>query len=225
MLKKTAEIFRLCIDKLPGYGIIMKKYWQKSYFCVKGCEKCTQKYGLYKKHFVVNHALKNGVYYPEFGYSDYLEENHELSELYDFLLSSYCELNKISCNGLLFEFWVKSGNALCHFDNYKDYVDLMRSKNAANAGSWNHFLRDDYVVELGLDTDLNLLPIDLNDLQFLMPPITLVSPYTEDDINRLRTNLSRGVLADSPFPSDLIQVHLPYMAKENIVGIYPMFEI
>ena len=58
-----------------------------------------------------------------------------------------------------------------------------------------------------------------------MPPITLVSPYTEDDINRLRTNLSRGVLADSPFPSDLIQVHLPYMAKENIVDIYPMFEI
>lgn len=97
------------------------------------------------------------VYYPEFGYSDYLEENHELSELYDFLLSSYCELNKISCNGLLFGFWVKSGNALCHFDNYKDYVDLMRSKNAANAGSWNHFLRDDYVVvELELDTDLNL---------------------------------------------------------------------
>ena len=41
-----------------------------------------------QKRFVVNHALKNGAYYPEFGYSDYLEENHKLSELYDFLLSS-----------------------------------------------------------------------------------------------------------------------------------------
>lgn len=88
MLKKTAEIFRLCIDKLQWYGIIMKEYRQKSCFYVKECEKTHTKIWTVQKRFVVNHALKNGVYYPEFGYSDYLEENHKLSELYDFLLSS-----------------------------------------------------------------------------------------------------------------------------------------
>lgn len=193
---------------------------------MKGYEKMHTKIWTVQKRNVVNHALKNGGYYPDFGFSDYLEKIPALSELYDFLLKSYCELNDIRCNGLLFGFLVKSGNSLCHFDNYKDYVDVMRSKKAANASLWNFFLRDDYVVvELELDTDLNLLPIDLNDFQFLMPEIKIVPPYTEDDINRLLVNLSRGVLTDSPYPSDLIQVHLPYMAKENIVGIYPMFEI
>lgn len=176
---------------------------------------------------VVNHALKQGIYRPNMLMSDFLHEGPERLDLYYFLLSSYCNVNNISCDGLLFGFLRQLGRDVCYIDSFGEYIDVIRMNKAANAALWNHFLRDDYVVvELEMNTDLNLLPIDLNDFQFLMPTVTYRPPeYTQETEAVLRANLSRGKFTYSTMPSGLIQVHLPYMAKENISGIYPIFEI
>ncbi len=179
-----------------------------------------------QRRSVVNYALKNGAYYPILEESDFVREKKEIGELYRFMRDTYCSVNRIECSGLIFGFMVLTDNGICYFDRYSDFEELIRSKKECLYSLWNHFLKDDHVVvELEITKELNLLPIDLNDFQFLMPPVMLLPPYTKDDFHRLLNNLRNGIMTPSKVPSDVVQVHLPFMTKEDISGIYPMFEI
>lgn len=179
-----------------------------------------------QRRSVVNYALKKGVFYPIFAESDFVKDMPQRGELYDFLLRAYYNVNRKKCDGLIFGFLFRTPEGICYLDTYADFVEVLRAKKDCIGGLWKHFLRDDYdVVELEVDTELGYLPIDINDFQLLLPPVMCLPPYTEEDIHRIMNALMEGVLFESPMPSNLIQVHLPFLAKENISGIYPMFEI
>ena len=55
----------------------------------------------------------------------------------------------------------------------------------------------------------------------VMPPVMAMPPYTEEDIDRIIQNISRGVYEPSIFPSGVIQLHLPNITLGNVVNIYP----
>ena len=80
-------------------------------------------------------------------------------------------------------------------------------------------------MELNYEERFNPIFIDINDFQFLMPPIMLLPPYTKNSILRIRQDIVYGQTSVSEFPSNVMQAHLPYIEKENIVNVYPIFEI
>jgi hypothetical protein len=67
--------------------------------------------------------------------------------------------------------------------------------------------------------------IDINDFQAVMPPLIEIPPYTEAEFERILERLKRGVFQTSIFPSGLIQAHLPFIKKEDVIGIFDVFPI
>ena len=82
-----------------------------------------------------------------------------------------------------------------------------------------------YLKENPALTSVNPLLIDLNDFQFLMPPIQYFPPYTEKSVDRICTALEKGQIRQSEFPSYVIQAHIPYIAPRDLVNVYPLFEL
>jgi len=80
-------------------------------------------------------------------------------------------------------------------------------------------------LEEDYEDNFNPIFIDMNDFQFLMPPIMLLPPYTSESINRILEDITQGQICVSEFPSYVIQAHLPYIEKRNVINIYPMFEL
>ena len=83
---------------------------------------------------------------------------------------------------------------------------------------WNKFKNDDSVIlELEYQESFNPIFIDVNDFQFLMPPVDLhpLLPYTNLDIDKLYESINKGVCISSKYPSYLIQAHLPYIKKRK----------
>ena len=81
------------------------------------------------------------------------------------------------------------------------------------------------IIELNYEDNFNPIFIDMNDFQFLMPPIMLLPPYTAESINRILEDITQDQICVSEFPSYVIQAHLPYIEKRNVINIYPMFEL
>ena len=93
-------------------------------------------------------------------------------------------------------------------------------------GFWKQLDKDNsMIIELNYENNFNPIFIDMNDFQFLMPPIMLLPPYTAESINRILEDITQGQICVSEFPSYVIQAHLPYIEKRNVINIYPMFEL
>lgn len=80
------------------------------------------------------------------------------------------------------------------------------------------------ILELDYDPFSPTL-IDINDFQYLMPPITIVPPYSPLHVARFLNNLRSGIIEPSPFPSGIIQINAPWIGHENVTGVYPMFDL
>lgn len=71
----------------------------------------------------------------------------------------------------------------------------------------------------------NLLLIDINDFQYMMPPVLQVPPYSEEFYDFLVQNLAVGNRVGSVYPSGVLQAHIPNIRAEEVAGLYPMFEL
>lgn len=179
-----------------------------------------------QKRNVMNSVLSGKEYQPIFAISDYVQIEPGLKNLYDILLKSYNKNNNTNFLGLIFGFAVVYQSEIRHFHDYNSFRNFIISRKPAILSLWKHFLSQDCVVlELEYDDDFNPIAIDINDFQFLMPPIVPFPPYTENSVQRLIENMMLGITERSVLPSDLLQVHAPYINKNNIIGVYPMFEL
>ena len=52
--------------------------------------------------------------------------------------------------------------------------------------------------------------------------LTKYDDFTEFEFN---TDLEKGQIRQSEFPSYVIQAHIPYIAPGDLVNVYPLFEI
>lgn len=175
---------------------------------------------------VVDCINQKGIYFPNFLKSEELKLNPELVDLYTFLLNSYNKVNKMATLGLVFGFMGIERSNIFGFQNIDDFYNNMVAHRSAVESLWTNLVsrRDMVIMELEYDNDkFNPLFIDLNDFQFLMPPIMVLPPYVDDDVNRLLHNLSKGTCAVSTFPSGIIQTHSPYISRDNVKGLYSPF--
>lgn len=143
-----------------------------------------------------------------------------------------------------------SGQRAETFDDFKEHLTVGKD---AIKGLWKHLGREDNrILLLKYDKVFKPLPIDINHFQELMPlPITeeekisdikesLLNslgidigilgkqPEDEEDIYKvlLSKYFSRGMMNKEPcINSGIIQIHLPYIKKENVVAEYDVFEI
>ncbi|WPK13626.1 hypothetical protein R6U77_08170 [Lysinibacillus louembei] len=175
---------------------------------------------------VVDDIMGNNVYIPDFNKSSYLEKIPSLKDLYTFMLHSYNNVNGSHMPGVIFGFAKTDNRSLLEISDIDEFKELMIRKKEVIVSLWKQFSSQGSVIlELEYQENFNPICIDLNDFQFLMPPIVLVPPYSEIDINRLLNNIANGVIQSSIFTSGIIQTHTPYIKKENIIRTHEFFEI
>lgn len=107
-----------------------------------------------------------------------------------------------------------------------EFKEFIKNKQPVIGSFWRQIDKENSVIiELDYEDDFNPIYIDINDFQFLMPPIMLLYPYTEESISRILRDIRMGEITLSDFPSNVIQAHLPYIEKKNVVNVYPLFEV
>lgn len=171
-----------------------------------------------------------GIYQPDFKYSRYLKEISELSDLYGYILESYNQLNNKSLPGVIFAFAKHSDDKIEFINNIQEFMDFVREKQFAIGGFWENLIKRKEqfeIIELSYNEEFNPIFIDINDFQLLMPPIELswYSVFTEESIKRIINSICFGNYTVSELPSGVVQAHLPYIKKDNVLNVYPIFDI
>lgn len=175
---------------------------------------------------VLNILRRDGIFQPDFSRSRYLATNPPVAGLYDYVLHCYNHVNGTALPGLVFAFARSDGEGVYLFENGDEFYRYMRSHRSALQAFWNQLdPADSVVMELEYPQMFNPLFIDINDFQFLMPPMMVLPPYTEQSEKRILTDLQRGEISASEFPSGVIQAHLPCIRKENVCNLYSLFAL
>ena len=177
---------------------------------------------------VLTVLLQHGVYQPVFQYSDYVESSPALYDLYDFMLYHYNKLNRTDVPGLVFTFLKRDEDgAIYDFTNFQEFRQFIIDHAISIKALWKNLASKNTVimcVEKEI-TDENMMVVDLNDFQYLMPPIIQAYPYSEGYTDFLLNSLSSGTQIQSIFPSNIIQAHIPDIKAEEVIGLYPMFDL
>lgn len=170
------------------------------------------------------------AYYPDFSKSRYVLNKKPMNSLYSFVLNSFNSVNHESYKGVVFSFVKLNNNGIVAFKSSNEFSSYIKQKKNIVGQTWSCFSRNSKILEIDLIDDFNPLYIDFNDYQIIMPidPITEIlygNPGGEyKDI--LMSNLQNGIFQMTPnYACGLIQAHLPYIKKENIVNVYPLFKI
>lgn len=185
-----------------------------------------------QKKFVIEHVERSGVFQPDFSKSDYLAGIPALQPLYYYLLKAFNDHSSLDADvpGLVFCFAGIDGRRAYEIGDINEFTQFIRNRRAVVDDLWEHFkLSSCVILELDyedLGQTFEPLMIDINDFQFIMPPIDLrVENYKRSDVNRILDNIRKGILEPAPLPSGIIQAHAPYIARENVTNVFPMFDL
>jgi Fe-S-cluster containining protein len=181
------------------------------------------KFWTIQSNAVVNIIENDGIYKPDFAKSKYVLKNNNLKDLYYFLLNSFNKINKVEANGVVFGFAKVQNNSMVDIVDFNEFVRFMKSKrDVINTLDCFRDNVDNYkVLELQYKNNTNLLPLDYNDWQIIMPPYNC---YV-DDVKDIKNCLKNGVFHSSSFPSGIIQVHVSQVTKCDILNIYDLFKL
>lgn len=183
-----------------------------------------------QKKSVLEIIEKDGVYYPDNKKSSFVAENPKLLDLYQKFTDVFNYNNDTECTGLIFSFLGCENKDLVKsfwFESYEEFRDYMKINAPGKIDAlWKKIATEDSVV-VGFenDRDLDTLIIDINDFQFLMPPVIPFPPYPIDAEEELLYYLESGGFDQSYLPSGILQEHSPYILKDKIVGVYDVFSI
>ena len=169
---------------------------------------------------------QNGFYQPDFRSSRFLMESPKMVPLYEYVLQCFNQANGSNLPGVVFAFAKSDNKNVLEFVGADDFYQYMCSHRQAINGFWKQLdPQSNVVLELEYPNNFNRLFIDINDFQLLMPPMMILPPYTYYSLQRITTDLQAGEISLSEFPSGIIQVHLPYIRKENVRNIYSFFDL
>lgn len=172
-------------------------------------------------------TIKNdGVYYPDVKSGLYTNLVEGLDRLYYYMVACYNYNNNTSYKGLVFSFMGDDGEYIAGFPNYEFFKAYVAERKNAIESLWKTLNRPGAVVlELEYEDDFNPIFMDINDFQYLMPPQQVIPPFSKESEAYILLNAAHGVFEPSAYPSRLYQAHVGEIRRENVVGVYPMFEI
>ncbi len=184
------------------------------------------KYWTVQTKNVIDIVHEKGIFQPDFNISHYLNINANLKNLYYLVLKSFNTINDINLPGLIYAFAQSDGTKICPLKDINEFCTFIKDRKAVIDGFWKKLNKKDVViVELIYNETFNPIFIDINDFQFIMPPIISVYPYTKQSVYRIYREIQDGKITASEFPSNVIQAHLPYIKPENILNNYPIFDL
>ena len=89
---------------------------------------------------------------------------------------------------------------------------------------WDYLAKPDNVI-LAVEVPGDPVPIDINDWQYLMPPIVPVGPYTKESVNEIIDQLQEpGTYYMGKLPSHVVQMHFSAIVPSMIRQLVPMFD-
>ena len=175
---------------------------------------------------VIEIIQEEGIYQPDFDSSRYLNTNNELNDLYSVILQSFNRINEKDLPGIVYAFAKSDNNRIYSIETIEEFEKFINNKQAVIDGFWKWLDKNNSVIiELDYENDFNPIFIDINDFQFLMPPFMLLPPYTKESRSRILRDIKQGQITVSEFQSNVIQAHLPYIEKKNVVNTYPVFDL
>lgn len=175
---------------------------------------------------VMDIIQKEGIYQPDFHNSRYLKTNKELSDLYSAILQSFNQINETDLPGIMYAFARSEYDGIYSIETIEEFKEFIKSNRVVINGFWKQLNKDQFVImELEYEDSFNPIFIDINDFQFLMPPVMILPPYTNESIYRILNDIRHGQISVSEFQSNAIQAHLPHIEKKNIAAIYPVFTL
>ncbi|APM39964.1 MULTISPECIES: hypothetical protein [Clostridium] len=184
------------------------------------------KYWTIQTKDVIETVNEKGIFQPDFDKSRYLSINSNLKDLYYFVLKAFNKINGMDLHGVVYAFAQSDGRRINSIKDIDEFCAFIKNKKAVIDGLWKMIAKGDVeIVELIYNEEFNPIFVDINDFQFLMPPIMYFPPYTKQSIDRICDDISKGQIRVSEFPSNVIQAHLSYIKTENIVNIYPIFDL
>lgn len=180
-----------------------------------------------QKRTIIDSVMAGQTYVGMDSYSSFVTKNPDLINLYNHFTDSFNSVNNTKLPGLIYTFYVSSNETgVVVINDYQEFKQIMKAKKPAIESLWRVLSRDDVVVvELEYEITFNPIFIDINDFQALIPPVTNSPPYSNDILNEIIDNVRQGTISASVFPSHLIQGNAPFIKKENILGVYDMFDI
>lgn len=159
---------------------------------------------------------KQRTYYPDIYKSRYLDSK----SLYNLVLNSFNTLNNMNIKGLIFAFAKNNQGSPVQIEN----IDAFETFIKQNISVVGYFLKaltsKSIILELNYTQDFNPIYIDFNDFQYLMPPC-----INDNLKNIITNNIKLGQFNPLILPCQVVQAHLPYIKRENIVNTYSMFKI
>lgn len=176
---------------------------------------------------VVDIVLEHDIYQPHFLHSEYPRAIADLDKLYDLVLNSFNSVNNSNLPGLIFSYSGTDGNTIFEISDMNHFYQIIQENKPSLQSLWNYlFTEDTVILELNYDSDpFNPLFVNINDFQFMMPPLmTELPPYSEADVERIYHSIQNGQPTRAPLFSGLMQAHLPYIKKENILEVHNTFE-
>ena len=184
------------------------------------------KFWTVQKKSVMDEVEEKGIFYPDFSKSTFVSENKGLADLYQFLLTNYNRVNACDYNGLIFSFMRMHGDEVTFFNNYDSFKAGIIENREKIESMWKKFIEmDAVVVEIEMETHFNPFLIDINNWQFLMPPVIALPPYQSGDFNTIVDWLRNGTFGRGYYDPTLMQAHIPYIKKDDVVAVYPMFSL
>lgn len=169
---------------------------------------------------------KEGVYRPDFEKSEYPKERPQLNDLYDFFLNAFNANNKTDCSGLVFCFMRGNSKGLIPIDDYEDFKAFITSSRQVLESLWKNFCtKDKVLICFEKEISFNPLILDLNDFQYMMPPVHDLPEFPSNYYDYLVYRISSGQDVESVYPSNVLQAHVADIKKEDIVSVYPLFDL
>lgn len=167
---------------------------------------------------------EEGIFQPDFHKNRYLEWNPDLQDLYDCLLTGFNKNNGTHLPGVVFAFAQSDGKKIFSIKDSQSFYRFIQENKSVIFSLWNKLIENDaMIMELEYRERFNPIFIDINDFQFMMPPVMMLPPYTQQSVSRICHDINNGEITISEFPSPVMQAHLPYIKPENIVNIYRTF--
>lgn len=187
---------------------------------------------------VIEIIQKEGAYQPNFGSSRYLKTNKKLNDLYSVILQSFNQINKKNLPGIVYAFAKSNNNTINSIETFDEFKKFINKNKQVIFGFWKALDKNNsIIIELDYEDNFNPIFIDINDFQSLMPEnkksqdltqfmkqLGIPNLFTEDSKEIILNNIKKGQFGISKLPSNVIQAHLPYIEKKNVINTYPVFD-
>lgn len=177
---------------------------------------------------VIEMIIKNKKYYPNIEKS---KGYGEMKLVYPTLLESFNILNGSSFKGLIFGFYKINGGKA--FESIQDVYNYLYQNPAVSEG-FNFWTADYVILQIRVENNTNIMPIDFNDviklcigktndierIFTLYKSIDSIGDFNADIYNVI-TYMNRGKINPYTLHKSFIEGHYPYLEIKSILGVYP----